>query len=102
MGEVFVTFWAGIGSFTHVNTLVLGELGALTETTTTLRTLEGPLSTVGALVPYAVRDVGEVLATLTATVGLLPSVRSLVLEQRRAAPKAVTTPGTAVGLLARV
>lgn len=50
VGEGFVTFWAGVGSFAHVDLLALGELGALLKATATLRTLEGSLSTVGELV----------------------------------------------------
>lgn len=51
MEEGFATFWAGVGSFAHVDLLVLGELGELLKATATLRTLEGSLSTVGELVP---------------------------------------------------
>lgn len=49
--EGFATFWAGVGSFAHVDLLVLGELGELLKATATLRTPEGSLSTVGELVP---------------------------------------------------
>lgn len=51
MVEGFATFWAGIGPFTQVDTLVLSELGALTKATVTLRTPEWALAIVGALVP---------------------------------------------------
>lgn len=82
-----------------MDALVLSELGVLTKATATFGTSEGLLSIVGVLVSQAVRAVCEVLATLTATLGLLPHVIMLVLDQIGTATKAVTTPGTVVGLL---